>query len=240
MFRITHRCGRCRELADFPVFSCFSYSELDAALIDKPPRRDSSGVDTMFPVKTEHDQKAGGAAFVQCPRCKLPSLALFEVPRNLMRALIASIGKTESVAGAESALQVIEFLPRVPEPDSDPHWPEEVKRHFSDAQKMLATKMTPSIITGVCRTILDVVTKKLGAEKGSLFERIDKLLADGTITGPLAAWAHELRLDGNAAIHEAVGEEDDAAEFVEFLKTLMNVAFTLPARITEKRASGLV
>jgi hypothetical protein len=101
---------------------------------------------------------------------------------------------------------------------------------------MLNQGITPSIITGVCRTVLDVVTKKLGAkESDTLFKRIEFLRDNSTITQPIRDWAHELRLDGNAATHDAVGDANEAREYVEFLRMFLNMAFTLPARIEARR-----
>ncbi|MER8964459.1 DUF4145 domain-containing protein [Mesorhizobium sp. M0808] len=237
MFAITHRCARCGELVDFTVRACLSFSAVKAENLAKAKTPEIQPT-TMFTTGTDVDL-ASAAALAQCPRCNCPSMIEFSLPRQYLRAAILAVGKTESVADLASRMTVGAVFPTFAEPDSDPHWPSEVRRHFEDAQRMLSARMTPSIIIGVCRTVLDVVTKKLGADQDSLYRRIDHLRTAGTITEPLADWAHALRLDGNTAVHEGIGEENEAVEFVAFLKTLLNVAFTLPARIAEKRASGV-
>lgn len=46
---------------------------------------------------------------------------------------------------------------------------------------------------------------------------------------PIKDWAHEIRLDGNAAAHNGIGGKSAADEYVEFLKMFLNMAFSLPA-----------
>src|SRR5690606_35788775 len=128
--------------------------------------------------------------------------------------------------GGSSLVNVLEVHPKPREPQTNPHWPAEITRQFSEAQRFVSQKVTPSIIISVCRTVLDVATKRLGApESETLYKRIEFLASQGTITSPIKDWAHELRLDGNSATHDAIGDEQQASEYVEFLKMLLNMTF---------------
>lgn len=179
-----------------------------------------------------------GVAF--CPRCSGPALLEFTTYERYIRNIISTLNEGTGLVGGESLVDVIACYPPTQEPETNEAWPDELVRQFSDAQRMLVMGMTPSLVVGTCRTVLDIATKKLGdagAEK-NLSRRIDHLLAQGIITKPIAVWAHTIRLDGNDAVHDGTGNEDDAREYVAFLKMFLNVAFTLPKRIDERRNQG--
>lgn len=63
-------------------------------------------------------------------------------------------------------------------------------------------------------------------------KRIDRMAAEHRITPELQAWAHELRLDGNDAVH---GDEEATAEMTdqmhEFCRFLLIYLYTLPAQV---------
>ena len=82
---------------------------------------------------------------------------------------------------------------------------------------------------------MDVCTTKLNGGGGQLSARIDKLRQSGMLTEPLAQWAHEVRLDGNQAIHEIEATAKEAKELVEFIKLFLQVAFVLPAEIADRK-----
>lgn len=180
-------------------------------------------------------EKVEGGGMAQCSHCGRPVLIVFDTHRRYLTNIIRNIGETEGLFGGEGLIAISGMWPPQPQADQDPHWPEDASRHFRDAQNMMMSGISPSTVIGVCRTVLELLTKQLGAASGTLFERIGALKTAGKITEPIAAWAHSLRLDGNAAVHEGAGEEAAAREYIEFLRVFMNVTFTLPARINEKR-----
>ena len=181
-------------------------------------------------------EKVEGGGMAQCAHCNRPVLVVFRTHRRYLTNIIRNLGESEGLFGGEGLIAITGIWPPQPQADQDPHWPEEASRHFKDAQNMMTGGISPSTVIGVCRTVLDLLTKKLGASSGTLYDRIGALKASGKITEPIAAWAHSLRLDGNAAVHEGIGDQADAREYIEFLRVFMNVTFTLPARIDEKRA----
>lgn len=84
------------------------------------------------------------------------------------------------------------------------------------------------------RKTLDVATKALDPDlkKFSLFHRIEKLAEDGMLTPAMRAWSHEIRLDGNDAVHDEKPEtEDDATISQRFAEAFLTYAFTLPAMV---------
>ena len=142
------------------------------------------------------------------------------------------------IIGGASRITVKAIHPTPQEPMQDPMWPDELRRAFADAQTMLAQKMSPSIILSTCGTVLELAAKKLDDDekvaKLKLQPRIDHLHQAGYITSPIKDWAHTMRQVRNGAAHAAEGTEEEAAEYVEFLKMFLNMTFSLPARIEQK------
>lgn len=94
------------------------------------------------------------------------------------------------------------------------------------------------------RKTLDVATKIIAPDKRNenLYNRINALVSDGLLTRSMGDWSHELRLDGNDAVHDEEPEtSDDAHVMQKFAEAFLRYAFTLPnlvAQNREKRVSG--
>jgi hypothetical protein len=59
----------------------------------------------------------------------------------------------------------------------------------------------------------------------------------GTLTPAMGDWSHEVRLDGNAAIHDDEPESQEDAETTHrFAEAVLTYAFTLPAIVKTNRA----
>lgn len=89
------------------------------------------------------------------------------------------------------------------------------------------------------RKSLDVATKILSPEHRSatLFSRINKMVEAGTLTSAMGDWSHEVRLDGNDAVHDDEPEtEADARAAHKFAEAVLTYAFTLPALVNANRA----
>jgi hypothetical protein len=74
-------------------------------------------------------------------------------------------------------------------------------------------------------------------EAWQIGKRIDQMAAENRITPELKTWAHELRLDGNDAVH---GDEETTEEAVknmhDFCKFLLIYLYTLPAQVARAQA----
>lgn len=239
MFMVTGRCGWCQERGQFRLTYAIGFTAIDPNESDGRQRGVMAvGRISGTPMHGDEGPEVEGAGMAQCMHCNRPTMVVFRTRRRYLDSIIKNLDSTTPLLGGESLIRINSMFPPQPEAEEDPHWPVEIRRHFRDAQDMLMNKMSPSIIIGVCRTVLDVVTRKLEADAKTLSGRIDQLRDRAVVTIPIADWAHSLRLEGNAAVHEAEGTESDAREYIEFLRMLMNIAFTLPARIAEKRHAG--
>jgi hypothetical protein len=89
------------------------------------------------------------------------------------------------------------------------------------------------------RKTLDTATKRMSDEFKSitLYARINKLVSEGLLTEAMGDWSHEIRLDGNDAVHDEEPEtEDDARSTQRFTEAFLRYAFTLPALVASSRA----
>lgn len=239
LFTQTLNCGNCGQLVDFEFRHVVDFRNLTPDQIreiglPKKHRQINTGPGVQF-VKPK--DRATGASFTQCPRCNYPTMILFETNLEALESLQRVDNRQTGVGVKMQVFAVLEQYPSAKEPEQDPIWPDSIRRKFADAQNMLTQRFSPSIVLTTCGTVLELALKELDQsdERKNLYKRIENLHANGTITSPIKDWAHSIRLDRNDAVHDGEGDEKDAAEYIEFLKMLFNMAFSLPARITEKR-----
>ena len=66
--------------------------------------------------------------------------------------------------------------------------------------------------------------------------RIDALATKGVITQDLREWAHQIRLDGNDAVHdEDPFKKEEAEELLDFTELFLTYVYTLPGRLAAKK-----
>lgn len=88
------------------------------------------------------------------------------------------------------------------------------------------------------RKTLDVATKSIDPSNGkkTLYERINLLVSSGALTEAMGQWSHEIRLDGNDAVHDESPEtEDDANAAQHFTEALLTYVYSLPAMVAANR-----
>lgn len=88
------------------------------------------------------------------------------------------------------------------------------------------------------RKSLDVATKTLAPEHRSatLFKRINKMVDAGQLTPSMGDWSHEIRLDGNDAIHDDEPESEiDARATQKFAEAFLTYVYALPEMVRLNR-----
>ena len=240
LFQIRHVCPGCSNPVDFAV------SQI-SEVVRKEPDPDNPGEFRIEKKIQLHPRQQidesdirEACAVSRCPLCSSPLLIVFRA----LSAVITDAMRMEREKGygglaylrmvPKTTVSVVATYPVSDPPAAHPTWPEKIRTPFIDLQAMLKEKRHPSFIIGGCGTVLDVATKHLGAKNGTLEKRIDKLAEMNVVTGTLKDWAHALRLDRNAALHEFEGTQESALEMVEFIKLFLHVAFELPAAIAAK------
>ena len=130
--------------------------------------------------------------------------------------------------------QVEEAYPPPRTVDAD--LPEKARAYLAQAINSLHA---PAGAVMLAASAVDAMLKDKGLVDGTLYARIDKAAADGTITGDMRDWAHEVRLDANDQRHAdkdaALPTSEDAERAVEFASALGTFMFVLPARVRRGR-----
>jgi len=213
-------CPFCSNEGNFTVLAIDGYERIEEKSLDGK---------TVVLVKAD--------TLARCPKCRNACLVIVETTEEHYKQI-------------KEAIQNFQFIPRIsylkvlkvyPEPQpvySHPSLPDKVREAFEDLQRMLKQKFKPYFIVGGCRAVLEAAIAELGGEGERLIDKINDLLKKGIITKPLADWAHQIRVEGNVALHELLHTEitpEEAEELVEFVKLFLVYTFELPARIQERR-----
>lgn len=200
------------------------------------------GADNMtFNVQTDVAHKLFSrqrSALAFCAKCDMPVVVkarLREVPNVHFSGwtLYGEDGDLREIAH----LELEGIWPALPAIDAPQHLPEKVARAYIEA----ATARRVQLWNAACssyRRCLELTLKQFAPDvtAPTLVKRIDKLAGDHRITPDLKDWAHELRLDGNEAVHgdeEATEEITDQMHHLTYF--LLTYLYTLPKQVEEAR-----
>jgi hypothetical protein len=247
MFSLQWKCPHCAREESFTLTGVTEYSAKSQvqegsvfaarSVLEPMPTQQGSGTIQMsgMPVAKRKGSEITRAYGVSvCPNCNGPILIWFECAFEALQRVKQSTNDwTWRYAGQPP--KILGVYPEGEKPDDSPHYPDALRRVFVELQEDIrAGRTAPRIVVG-CRSVLEVALKSLGYEgRQTLFERINKAREDGLLTESMREWAHRIRLDGNEAAHELNATDDEAREFVDFLRLFMEVAFVLPTRIPKK------
>lgn len=157
-----------------------------------------------------------------------------------MRNLVASIWKAAEMPGNLMVHPNLQPLARWPEAESleaPTNVPEKVGRSYIEAADA-RRRRSWNAACGMYRRTMELALKAFApdVEAWKLEKRIDKLANEHRITKDIQQWAHELRLDGNEALH---GDEDATEEMTEQMHHLTHFLlvylYTLPKQIEDAR-----
>lgn len=132
----------------------------------------------------------------------------------------------------------VDFFPKVVSKESPDNVPPAVERAFEQGAGSRRAKHFDAACA-MYRKTMELALKSFSPdiEAWKIEKRIDRMAAENRITRELQTWAHELRLDGNEAVH---GEDEATAEIAdqmhEFCKFLLIYLYTLPAQVESAQA----
>lgn len=111
--------------------------------------------------------------------------------------------------------------------------PTRVKQYL---QQAIDSVHSPSGSLMLCSSSVDAMLKELGLRDGSLYTRINQAAAQHLITEEMAKWSHQVRLEANEQRHADDELElptvEQAKQGIEFSKTLAEILFVIPAKVT--------
>ncbi len=132
---------------------------------------------------------------------------------------------------------VSETWPKPPEVEVPPSLPDIVSRAFRQAEQNRLMPDCEEAAATMYRRALDLALKEaFPEERGTLDQKLRKLIADHRLPQAVGDWAHEVRLIGNDGAHDAAGvAESDLLDARAFIDTVLKYLFTLPAQIAARR-----
>lgn len=145
----------------------------------------------------------------------------------------------QSKLGNQQTSEVDRVYPDVPTAAEELPLP--VRKFLMQAMESLHAPDGAVMLAGAA---VDAMLKDKGLCDGSVYSRIDQAVQLQILTTDMAAWAHSVRLESNRPRHADRDaphvSQAEAAQAVEFAKTLGHVLFVLPKRVEagRKAASG--
>jgi hypothetical protein len=94
--------------------------------------------------------------------------------------------------------------------------------------------------TALARAVIEASAKEKGITKGQLFEKIEKLEAEGHVRAHIREAAHEVRHLGNEVAHgDFVDpiEPEEAEEVLALMAEVLQEVFQSPARVARVKAA---
>jgi Domain of unknown function (DUF4145) len=166
----------------------------------------------------------------RCNVCDGPLTAAIDTLGRIseMRSLSGDVLRTGHVLGVYPEVKPIEAPASVPD---------KVARAFIEAATNRRAELWNPACAAYRRTMeLGLKTMSPDIEVWKLEKRIDRLATEHRITPELQTWAHELRLDGNEALH---GDEDATEEMANQMHHLcwflLTYLYTLPSQVAAVR-----
>jgi Domain of unknown function (DUF4145) len=174
-----------------------------------------------------HDMQ--GVAFAQCNNCALPVTAIIRLYGITPQIWVIH---QEGDIIDKKEVQIIRVFPKRAITAAPEHIDADVAKIFVQSEN--ARKRGDRHVAGMgFRKTLDIALKLFDVTvKGDLYSRIDILAGRHDITPAMKSWAHQVRLIGNDAAHEAdEPSSEDIDAMAAFTETLLKYLFTLPAEV---------
>lgn len=178
----------------------------------------------------------------RCPHCSIANPNLADVARletnnhqgNRVRRWIiykcGSCGGLVTASSIQMGAEVMEYFPASQSIKDD--IPEKPRTYL---QQALESLHAPAGAVMLAASAVDSMLKIKGYTDGNLYSRIEKAAAEHVITGDMATWAHDVRLDANDQRHADDGAtlptEEDAKRVIDFATAIAEIMFVLPSRV---------
>lgn len=173
--------------------------------------------------------------FANCPGCHYPICAVLSFNGKPYDARDPSVYPV-NLSGRDSPYQVNAIYPTVIKIDMPEGIPENVAKAFRQAAETRKSRHFDAA-AAMYRKSMELGLKEKSPEIAAwkIEKRIDQMAEQGLITKELQEWAHELRLDGNDAVHAADATAEVVDQMHNLCKFLLIYLYTLPEQVKEAR-----
>jgi len=197
-------------------------------LVHDCPRCAARNVGFRYVAETQRDDAGVLYAMFVCPKCAGPVTVLLACGRAEVRQWGGDIRD-------DPQTEILWTEPKPITPNTPEHVPERVANLYEEACNCLYRNETTAA-AAVLRKCLEMALREFApdVEAWKLEKRIDKMAQMHLITPALQTWAHELRIDGNEALH---GDEEPPKALVTHMERLtyflLVYLYTLPAQVEQ-------
>jgi hypothetical protein len=178
---------------------------------------------------------------MMCPLCEEGVIGIFEYSGASNQQVIEPMQC--NVDPTKMGWRIINLYPK-PQPSKCPNYtPDDLKRIFLQAANALK-RGDPDASGAMSRKVVDVSLQQRSiatfgedAKKyKNIFDRIEALAVRSVLTPDLKDWAHQVRLGGADAAHDAdLSTPAEAEELLDFAELYLTYVYTLPGRLNERR-----
>ncbi|TIQ06756.1 MAG: DUF4145 domain-containing protein [Mesorhizobium sp.] len=233
-------------------------SNTRSVLLQRTLGRDKTLTDITTSIERVSGLKMGNQlrGLRRCPHCSIADPTMVRVwasegpvprrdggmPLHWGTYICVSCGSAIAAYGSDGGNEF--YVPEIFPPPKQAHGDvPDIARKF--LQQAMDTLHSPDAAAVMAGSAVDAMLKHIGYENGTLYQRIDKALADNVLTKGMADWAHWVRLGSNRPRHADKDtphvSPEDAKQSVEFAEALANFLHVLTARIDRgiKAASGV-
>lgn len=171
------------------------------------------------------------AAFGTCSSCHGP--AAFDLKTDIGQNPFQYSG---NILGPKSPYYLVGAYPAPPVIDIPTDLPATVQSAFEQAERAHQAGIWDAA-AGMYRKAMELGLKdhSPGIDAWKIEKRIDKMHAAGRITADIKDWAHELRLDGNDAMHETAADKETVEQMRAFCRAIFTYLYTLPGQVKAAR-----
>ncbi len=157
------------------------------------------------------------------------------VPSAKAKEFVLVVGQRVPSTGDNNFSLVAVYPLGKPNDFVDETVPPEIASDFREALRCQWIEAHKATVT-MCRRALQASAIALGASGERLIYQIDYLATKGTITSPLKALAHEVRVTGNVGAHPdrdglSDVKKEDAVDMVEFTREFFHHVYVMPAKL---------
>ncbi len=123
----------------------------------------------------------------------------------------------------------------LPKADRDipEHLPEHAEQYFKQGIDSLRQKNFDAAGAMFRKTLESGLKSLFGHSGAPLYKLIERAAQEGRLTHDLEAWANEIRISGNSAVHDDKPfSEEETVQLEEFTRLVMTYLFTLPKKLS--------
>lgn len=175
-----------------------------------------------------------------CPRCDLPSGAMF-TPNRSVTPFEHLSRNNDGADVSDYGWEAMGFWPSVSEPEIPENLPPEVTRIYLQAERNFPMEGNEEAAGTMYRKALDIGLKRIDPKlDGTLAARIRKLSAAGKIPTDVAEWSSCVREIGNDAAHEETPvTRKELEDLKNFSDAVLRYLFSLRGMVKKRRGEKL-